>query len=111
MIVALLLALQVSAPAPAGQITPPRQIYMPPIASYYPPEAMARDEQGTTRLKCVLDATGRLVDCALHSSSGSATLDTAAFRIAQDARYEPQRVDGTPVAIPAILPVRWVLAD
>lgn len=127
MIIALLLALQsereapalqpqlpapkAQSPVPPDEVTPPRQIYMPPIASYYPPEAMEKGEQGLTQLKCMLDVTGRLVDCAVHASSGSATLDAAAFRIAQDARYEPQKRGGQPVAVTAILPVRWVLAD
>lgn len=93
------------------RITPPRQIYMPPVASYYPPEAMEKGEQGVTQLKCMLDVTGRLVDCGIRASSGSAALDAAAFRIAEDARYEPQKRGGQPVAVPAILPVRWVLAE
>jgi protein TonB len=104
-------ALQAPAPVPSDHVTPPRQIYMPPVASYYPPEAMEKGEQGVTQLKCLLDITGRLVDCGVRTSSGSAALDAAAFRIAQDARYEPQKRGGQPVAILAIFPVRWVLAE
>lgn len=95
----------------SGEVTPPRQIYMPPVESFYPAAARAREEQGLTQLRCTLEVTGRLVDCKVHSSSGSPDLDQAAFRIAEEARYEPKRVNGQPVAIPAILPVRWVLAE
>lgn len=119
MIAALLLVLQGQAlsapeapmPVPPDQVTPPRQIYLPSIAQYYPPEAMARGEQGVTILRCVLDVTGRLIDCSLHASSGSEALDTAAFRIAQGAQYTPQQVGGKPVAAKVNLPVRWILAD
>lgn len=120
MIAALLLVLQSQAQLPApkarltpppDQVTPPRQLNMPPIARYYPPEAMRKGEQGVTVLKCLLDATGRLVDCGVQTSSGSAVLDAAAFRIAQDTRYTPQRVGGKPIAVTAQLPVRWVIAD
>ena len=118
MIAALFLVLQAQlsvpeAPMPVSpdQVTPPRQVYLPPIAQYYPPEAMAKGEQGLTILRCVLDATGRLIECTLHASSGSAALDTAAFRIAQDARYTPQHIGGKPVAVAVNLPVRWILAE
>lgn len=113
----LLLALLVQsvpadAPSPQpGVVTPPRQIYMPPVDRFYPAGARSREEQGLTLLRCTLEAIGRLSNCAVHRSSGSAELDQAAFRIAQEALYEPQRIDGKPVAITAILPVRWVLAD
>lgn len=96
---------------PPDQVTPPRQVYVPSIAQYYPPEAMAKGEQGVTILRCVLDATGRLIDCTLHASSGSTALDTAAFRIAEGARYAPQTVGGKPVDVKVNLPVRWILAE
>ena len=105
------LALLAGASPQSGEVTPPRQIYMPPVEPFYPASAKARDEQGLTQLRCTLAVTGRLTDCVVHSSSGSLDLDQAAFRIAEEARYEPKRVDGRPVAIPAILPVRWVLAE
>ena len=111
MIWPLLSALVAGASPQSGEVTPPRQIYMPPVERYYPAGAKSRDEQGLTRLSCTLETIGRLTNCTLQSSSGSQELDQAAFRIAADALYEPQRVDGRPVAIKAILPVRWVLAD
>lgn len=104
-------ALQVHIPTPPDQVILPRQLHMPPVARYYPPEAMRKDEQGVTVLKCVLDTTGRLVNCTVRTSSGSAALDAAAFRVARDARYTPQLVGGKPVAVTVHLPVRWVLAD
>jgi protein TonB len=104
-------ALLVSAPAQSGVITPPRLIHVPPTANHYPERARRRGEQGLTELRCTLGVTGRLTDCAVRSSSGSAELDQASFRIAEEAICEPKRIDGQPVATPAVLPVRWVLAD
>ncbi|HSX54930.1 MAG TPA: TonB family protein [Sphingomonas sp.] len=99
------------APADApGQVELPSVAFMPDTMRYYPPASMANGEQGLTRLRCVLDVTGSLIDCALEQSSGYPALDAAAFQLAAAARYRPMRVGGEAVKSRVVLPVRWVIA-
>lgn len=102
-----------AAPAPQhrGDVTIPRLIFLPNISAHYPVESLARGDQGTTRLRCTLRITGELSGCALARSSGFPELDAAAFRVAEQARYQPMLVDGKAVDAPVILPVRWQVAE
>lgn len=100
------------APADAPAETErPRLISLPGISEFYPPTALAEAREGVTQLRCVLTPEGRLIECGVHQSSGSADLDTAAFQIAARARYTPMRVSGEAVRASVVLPVRWVLAN
>ena len=94
-----------------AQVDLPSLISMPDPMRYYPPASMAKDEQGLTQLRCILDVAGSLVDCAVERSSGYPALDAAAFQISAVARYRPMRIDGEAVRSSVILPVRWVIAD
>ncbi len=49
---------------------------------YYPPEAIAQGWEGEVRLLLTLDASGRVADVRVASSSGHAILDQAAVRAA-----------------------------
>lgn len=100
--------------APAGtpdQVERPNVAFMPDPMGYYPAASRANGEQGLTRLRCILDVTGSLTDCAVEQSSGYPALDAAAFQLAAAARYRPMRVNGAAVRSRVVLPVRWVIAD
>ena len=86
------------------------------LASYlsaddYPAAAMRANEQGRVSFTLDVDANGRVTACAITSSSGSASLDSATCRIMRSrARYTPAR-DANGKAIPSQdrAAVTWVL--
>ena len=47
----------------------------------YPPEAQMADEQGTVDVLVKVDETGRVADCTVEASSGSAALDVQTCRL------------------------------
>jgi TonB family protein len=116
---ALLLTGQ-AATAPAGKLdplsAPPPMTYRAPpapppydpsrdppertranLASYfsdddYPAVALRAEEEGTVSFRLTIDADGRVADCQVTASSGSAALDSATCRILRSrARYSPAR--------------------
>lgn len=94
--------------------TPPKPIgevgqWFGPAA--YPPAAMHAGEHGRAVTRLTIDPRGRVTDCAVTESSGSATLDAETCRIAHDRiGFLPARdAGGQPVASTYRLPVRWVL--
>jgi TonB family protein len=76
-----------------------RSVGGPPIgaglASYvsnddYPPEALARGEQGTTCFSLIVGVDGRVRNCMVTASSGSMSLDETTCRILRErARFRP----------------------
>lgn len=86
------------------------------LASYfsdldYPHEARARDEQGTVAFRLTIGPDGRVTDCVVMQSSGSALLDETTCRIMRErARFTPARDrDGNPISGTMESRVRWVL--
>ena len=67
------------------------------LASYvsnddYPASALRNEEEGTTGFRLTVGANGRVTDCTVTSSSGSAALDNATCRIMRSrARFTPAR--------------------
>lgn len=66
----------------------------------YPAEALRQNAQGTTGFSLTIGPNGRVSNCQVTSSSGSAVLDAAACRILMSrARYTPARdSNGNPIA-------------
>jgi TonB family protein len=66
----------------------------------YPSSSVENREQGTVRFWIEVSAQGRVTDCHIVQSSGSAALDTATCRVMRErARYTPARdANGRPVA-------------
>ena len=59
-------------------------------AEDYPAAAIIAGEEGTTAFRLNVDPAGRVTDCAIVASSGSATLDAASCRIMTErARFSP----------------------
>lgn len=64
-------------------------------ADDYPAAALRTGAQGTTGFRLTIAADGRVTNCAVISSSGSAALDQATCRILRSrARYTPARGGG-----------------
>ncbi len=58
----------------------------------YPTAALRRGDQGATRFELVISPDGRVRDCRIAQSSGSADLDaTTCARLSQRARFTPAR--------------------
>jgi len=96
---------------PEPTITPPPPPPPPPaksqsarakanLGSYvsdadYPSDAIRREEQGTTRFRLAVGPDGRVTDCTVTGSSGSAALDLATCRLMKSrARFAPARDSG-----------------
>ncbi len=77
----------------------------------YPAEAIRAGEQGRTVAALTIDAAGLPTACAVETSSGSRSLDSATCAIAMGrVRFDPARdEEGRPIASHYRLPVRWVL--
>src|SRR5205085_2157518 len=101
--------------------TPPAAIKVQParakanLASYvsnddYPASAQRDGQQGTTRFKLGVDPNGRVSNCTITQSSGSAALDAATCRLMkQRARFNPAHDDlGRAIPDQVTNAIRWV---
>ncbi|MFT3977584.1 MAG: energy transducer TonB [Sphingomonas bacterium] len=79
----------------------------------YPPSALRAGEQGRVVASLTIGTDGRVSDCEVTTSSGSAALDQATCRIAKSrVRYTPAKDEnGQPIASRASLPVKWVIPE
>jgi len=79
----------------------------------YPPAAMRAEQEGTVAVRLNVEATGRVSNCTIVSSSGSVALDAATCRIFRSrARFNPARdSEGRAIASVHGDRVRWVLPD
>ncbi len=79
----------------------------------YPPSALRAGEQGRVVASLTIGTDGRVSDCEVTTSSGSAALDQATCRIAKSrVRYTPAKDEnGQPIASKASLPVKWVIPE
>lgn len=118
----LLLPLVVAAPGCADTVTPVLgglkvgtsggSFHMPVLESdrlpfRYPPEAWRDGVGGETRVRIHIDRRGRVDSAYVVESSGHAALDSAALAGARKLEYRPARQGDRPVAVWAVLPVRY----
>lgn len=116
-------------PAPAPIITPPPPPTPPPAprrvqpaqargnlnalfsTDDYPASALRNEEQGTTGVRLTIGPDGRVADCSVTSSSGSASLDAATCNIIRRrARYSPAKDDtGAATTGSDSARIRWVV--
>lgn len=77
----------------------------------YPPRALRNGEEGSVGISLRIGADGRVSDCAVTASSGSATLDEATCRLYQRrARFTPARDEaGNPMASTFTDRIRWTI--
>lgn len=80
-------------------------------ADDYPADARQAGVQGTTGFKLVVGPDGRVTDCTILQSSGSASLDAASCRLMRSrARFEPARdKDGRPTSDVVTTRIAWRL--
>jgi periplasmic protein TonB len=88
------------------------------LASYvsnddYPASALRNEEEGTTRFRLTVGTNGRVTDCSVTSSSGSAALDSATCRIMRSrARFTPARDNqGNPTTDTYTSSITWRIQD
>ncbi len=63
-------------------------------ADDYPSAAQRNEEQGTTAVRLDIGTNGRVTNCTVTSSSGSASLDSTTCRLLTSrARFTPARDD------------------
>ncbi len=77
----------------------------------YPPEAQMADEQGTVDVLVKVDESGRVADCTIEKSSGSAALDVQTCRLFWlRAKFAPARDEaGRPVVSAYSRKITWRL--
>ncbi|APR93789.1 hypothetical protein PATSB16_04450 [Pandoraea thiooxydans] len=78
----------------------------PPV---YPRQAASLGEEGTVRLRLIIDKDGTIEQAKVIASSGSARLDQAARDAALAMHCEPPRSNGEPVKAAAIKPYTFRL--
>ena len=79
----------------------------------YPRVAIRREEQGIARFKVEVDARGKVTDCSITRTSGSAALDEATCKnVIKRARFEPA-IDKYVIKVPGTYSnsVNWVLPE
>lgn len=105
------LAFWVAAVTSSAMGVPPKLLSGTITSADYPRGALERHAQGTTRVRLTIMTDGSAADCTLHQSSGDAELDARVCPLVRmRMRFSPALDhDGKPMAVPAILPVRWEL--
>ena len=75
----------------------------------YPPSALRAEEQGTSAIAWTINTAGRVENCHVTSSSGSAALDDAACRaLTRRGRYSPAtNAAGQPISVTQSRRVVW----
>jgi TonB family protein len=106
--------LQAAAPLLAADLSRPPQLREGSITEDdYPPLALRAEMQGETRTLITIGADGRISNCQILKSSGSALLDTHSCALVS-ARFvfEPALdAKGHPVETQAVQPVAWVIPE
>ncbi|MCW3849587.1 energy transducer TonB [Sphingomonas sp. LB-2] len=88
-------------PAVAKKLTPRGSPQSWVTNDDYPASSLNREEQGTTGFRLDVDASGRVTNCTVTSSSGSSALDnTACSLLKRRARFSPAE-DASGNKIPA----------
>jgi protein TonB len=62
----------------------------------YPREALMNEEQGTVRIRVLIDTSGKVIDAKVKKSSGSKILDKAATKAYSLCTFKPAMKDGVP---------------
>ncbi len=101
-----------------GPIGPPdigpqpstRLEYASAPAPAYPPEALARELEGTVMLKVLVDVDGSPLSVEIERSSGHRRLDDAARRqVLRKWKFRPAIKDGQAIQVYGIVPVSFTL--
>src|SRR4051794_29076574 len=79
----------------------------------YPPEALARNQQGNVGIRIRVDETGAVRDCVVQESSGYASLDVQTCRLVwMRAKFRPARdTSGKPIAANTYAKIGWRIGN
>lgn len=95
----------VAAPAPVAAAPAPKPVGVSHGVSEgsagcekpeYPREALMNEEQGTVRIRVLVDTSGKVIDAKVKKSSGSKILDKAATKAYSLCTFKPAMKDGVP---------------
>ena len=98
-----------AAPAPSTPKTISGVEYLQPPRPEYPPASRRKGEQGEVQLRVLINAQGRAEQIDIIKSSDSARLDEAARQAVLRAIFKPYLENGRPLAVFAIVPIRFHL--
>ena len=100
-------------PAPAPVAATPKTIsgveYLQPPRPEYPPASRRKGEEGVVQLRVLISEQGRAERIHILTSSDSPRLDEAARLAVQRALFKPYLENGRPLAVYAIVPIRFHL--
>lgn len=97
-------------PAPSARATRPQFVSGSIVSDDYPAAAIRAGHEGTTQARFTVGPNGRVIDCDVAQSSGSAFLDNATCQlIIRRFRFRPAALDGVPVASTVLRRVTWRL--
>lgn len=75
----------------------------------YPKDAVKAKQEGTVRVKVLIDKAGVVRDVITLESSGHKTMDDAALEAARKGEWLPAKQDGKPVAVWVSYPIQFKL--
>lgn len=76
---------------------------------YYPRAARLRGVEGTTRVRLSIDATGRVAEVQILTSTPPGVFDEASLRVGHAIRYRPAQAAGKPVASVQETTIAWTI--
>ncbi|HYE07620.1 MAG TPA: energy transducer TonB [Planctomycetota bacterium] len=76
---------------------------------YYPRTARLRGITGTSRVRVVIAANGRVSDATVLDSAPEGVFEQAAERLARALRYRPAQAAGQPVASTQDITIAWTI--
>ena len=78
-------------------IRPPKELHRPSLQ--YPRVSQEYGDEGTVRLRFIVQPDGSVSDIRIARSSGSPHLDAAAQRNLRDTKFQPATCHGKPIAM------------
>ena len=93
----------------AGEEVPPSFVSRPLPA--YPANLLLQRIEGTVELLVTVGVDGRVLDVALHRSSGYAAMDRSALSTIRRWTFRPARRGDTPIAKRAIVPIGFTIQE
>jgi TonB family protein len=109
----LLAGCHTSTPAPvaAPAVRVPASMPAACTPPAWPPGEQRRGAQGRVTLHFTVEADGKVSAAAVISSSGYPALDQAARDALAKCVFQPETLDGKPVASKVIMPYEWINAS
>ncbi|WP_157750899.1 energy transducer TonB [Janthinobacterium svalbardensis] len=101
----------ISAPVSAPAVRVPASMPAACTPPAWPPGEKRRGAQGRVTLHFTVEADGKVSAAAVIRSSGYPALDQAARDALAQCLFQPETLDGKPVASKVIMPYEWINAS